>query len=84
VGRGRHKKVFPPVDGTIKHLEFHPEIPRAEMFTNILASISLLASIATAHFSIQYPQWRGDSFATGASQWIYPCTPPRSIPNFTN
>lgn len=33
----------------------------------------MLASLATAHFTIEYPEMRGDSFATGASQYIYPC-----------
>lgn len=42
------------------------------MFIKTIACLSL-ASIATAHFSIEYPEWRGDSFATGASQWLYPC-----------
>lgn len=40
--------------------------------TSIL-SLALWASLVTAHFGIDYPEWRGDSFATGASQWIYPC-----------
>ncbi|OBT98956.1 hypothetical protein VE01_02379 [Pseudogymnoascus verrucosus] len=32
-----------------------------------------LASLATAHYDLVFPEWRGDSFADGASQWIYPC-----------
>jgi hypothetical protein len=43
------------------------------MFTQIILSALLLASLANAHFTIEYPEMRGDSFATGASQWIYPC-----------
>lgn len=43
------------------------------MFTQAVISILLLASFASAHFGIDYPEWRGDSFATGASQYIYPC-----------
>ena len=44
-----------------------------KMFAQTIASVCLLASVATAHFSIEYPQWRGDSFAMGASQYVYPC-----------
>ncbi|KAE9364387.1 hypothetical protein N431DRAFT_473978 [Stipitochalara longipes BDJ] len=43
------------------------------MFSRILASASVLASFAYAHFTIEYPEMRGDSFAAGASQYIYPC-----------
>ena len=43
------------------------------MFTKTIASVLMLASLATAHFTIEYPEMRGDSFATGASQYIYPC-----------
>lgn len=33
-----------------------------------------LLPLATAHYSIAYPHWRGDSFTTpGASQWLWPC-----------
>ncbi|OBT55748.1 hypothetical protein VE04_03839 [Pseudogymnoascus sp. 24MN13] len=32
-----------------------------------------LASLATTHYDLVFPEWRGDSFADGASQWIYPC-----------
>ncbi|KAF2136225.1 uncharacterized protein K452DRAFT_322545 [Aplosporella prunicola CBS 121167] len=32
-----------------------------------------LLTLVSAHFTIQYPTWRGDSFADGASQWIWPC-----------
>ena len=44
------------------------------MMSQILASAFVLASFANAHFTIEYPEMRGDSFATGASQNIYPCT----------
>lgn len=30
--------------------------------------------LAAAHFAINYPYWRGDSFQDPASQWIRPCT----------
>lgn len=43
------------------------------MFTKTIASALMLASLATAHFTIEYPEMRGDSFATGASQYIFPC-----------
>ncbi|OCK79974.1 hypothetical protein K432DRAFT_405085 [Lepidopterella palustris CBS 459.81] len=32
-----------------------------------------LLSLTSAHFSIEYPYWRGSSFAEGTSQWIFPC-----------
>ncbi|ELR07363.1 hypothetical protein VC83_07867 [Pseudogymnoascus destructans] len=38
-----------------------------------LILLPALASLATAHYSIVFPKWRGDSFADGTSQWIYPC-----------
>jgi hypothetical protein len=44
-----------------------------KMFAQVVTSILFLATFARAHFSIDYPEWRGDSFATGASQYIYPC-----------
>ncbi|KAI9783517.1 MAG: hypothetical protein M1839_003687 [Geoglossum umbratile] len=36
----------------------------------LLVSVALLLQLTTAHFSIQYPYWRGDSFAT---QYSRPC-----------
>lgn len=48
------------------------------MLSKILTSVVALATVVTAHFSIEYPEERGDSFATGASQWIYPCKSPPS------
>lgn len=48
-------------------------ITTAKMLLKLISSISLLASLTTAHFDIEYPEMRGDSFAPGASQWIYPC-----------
>ncbi|KAL5351804.1 hypothetical protein ACLOAV_003665 [Pseudogymnoascus australis] len=38
-----------------------------------LILLPALASLATAHFDLVFPEWRGDSFADDASQWIYPC-----------
>lgn len=29
--------------------------------------------LAAAHFTVEYPYWRGSSFVEGASQWIFPC-----------
>ncbi|KAH8591141.1 hypothetical protein B0O99DRAFT_488452, partial [Bisporella sp. PMI_857] len=43
------------------------------MFTQLIAGCSLLAAMTAAHFTVEYPEMRGDSFADGASQWIYPC-----------
>ncbi|TVY78549.1 hypothetical protein LSUE1_G005642 [Lachnellula suecica] len=42
------------------------------MFSRIITSVFILASFTSAHFSIEYPEMRGDSFAAGASQYIYP------------
>ncbi|KAI9774690.1 MAG: hypothetical protein M1840_002939 [Geoglossum simile] len=36
----------------------------------VLVSIALLLQLTTAHYSIQYPYWRGNSFAT---QYQRPC-----------
>ncbi|XMA09733.1 hypothetical protein WAI453_002524 [Rhynchosporium graminicola] len=44
-----------------------------KMFANSVASALCLASLTTAHFTIDYPEMRGDSFANGASQFVYPC-----------
>ncbi|OBT67322.1 hypothetical protein VE03_02706 [Pseudogymnoascus sp. 23342-1-I1] len=38
-----------------------------------LILLPALASLATAHYDLVFPEWRGDSFADDASQWIYPC-----------
>ncbi|RPA85514.1 hypothetical protein BJ508DRAFT_411927 [Ascobolus immersus RN42] len=35
-----------------------------------LAALLASATVASAHFSVDFPYWRGDSFAT---QWNYPC-----------
>ncbi|KAI1004724.1 hypothetical protein K3495_g3491 [Podosphaera aphanis] len=43
------------------------------MFSQSVSSLLFLASLATAHFTIQYPEARGNAFAEGASQRIYPC-----------
>ncbi|TVY35273.1 Uncharacterized protein LSUB1_G005718 [Lachnellula subtilissima] len=43
------------------------------MFSQAITVAVFLVSLASAHSSIVYPEWRGDSFATGASQYIYPC-----------
>ncbi|KAF7891112.1 uncharacterized protein EAF02_001437 [Botrytis sinoallii] len=40
---------------------------------NIIVLLSFLSSIVSAHFSIQYPPPRGNSFLPPASQWEYPC-----------
>ncbi|TVY52099.1 Uncharacterized protein LCER1_G005407 [Lachnellula cervina] len=43
------------------------------MFSQAITAAAFLVSLASAHFSITYPEWRGDSFAASASQYIYPC-----------
>ncbi|KAI5844245.1 hypothetical protein BZA05DRAFT_409518 [Tricharina praecox] len=39
-------------------------------FLTTLLSTLTFASVASAHYALTYPAWRGDSFAT---QWNYPC-----------
>ncbi|KAF2242317.1 hypothetical protein BU26DRAFT_524470 [Trematosphaeria pertusa] len=41
----------------------------------MLSTIALLPflGLAAAHFRLLEPTWRGDSFADGASQWLWPC-----------
>jgi len=58
---------------TTSSQELHIQNSKFSMFYSVITSALCLASLATAHFSIEYPEWRGDSFATGASQYIYPC-----------
>lgn len=58
-----------------------PEETKLKMFAHTLTPLLALASVATAHFSVEYPPWRGDSFQTGASQYIYPCTSLPSLPS---
>ena len=36
-------------------------------------ALPLLATGALAHFSIDFPEWRGDSFGEGTNQYIFPC-----------
>ncbi|KAF2834085.1 hypothetical protein M501DRAFT_937620 [Patellaria atrata CBS 101060] len=40
--------------------------------TTSLPLLSLL-TLTSAHFRVDYPYWRGDSFEEPASQWIWPC-----------
>ncbi|KAH8805875.1 hypothetical protein F5884DRAFT_638860, partial [Xylogone sp. PMI_703] len=40
---------------------------------NLSLLSTFLPALTLAHFEIKYPEWRGDSFQTGASQYIYPC-----------
>ncbi|TEY58812.1 hypothetical protein BOTCAL_0199g00010 [Botryotinia calthae] len=40
---------------------------------NIIFLLAFLSSVVSAHFSIEYPPPRGDSFLPPASQWEYPC-----------
>ncbi|ORY17517.1 hypothetical protein BCR34DRAFT_40634 [Clohesyomyces aquaticus] len=42
------------------------------LFNSFIAGASLLG-LASAHFQVEYPYWRGDSFAPGRSQWNFPC-----------
>ncbi|KAF2742811.1 hypothetical protein M011DRAFT_374038, partial [Sporormia fimetaria CBS 119925] len=39
-----------------------------------------LAGLSAAHFTVDYPTWRGDSFADGASQWSFPCANVTELP----
>ncbi|KAF2804676.1 uncharacterized protein BDZ99DRAFT_397594 [Mytilinidion resinicola] len=38
-----------------------------------LPLFSTVIQLASAHFTVEYPYWRGSSFAPTASQWIFPC-----------
>ncbi|CAD6449170.1 dff1e2e8-a30a-4124-99bc-9614e19cb34d [Sclerotinia trifoliorum] len=40
---------------------------------NLVLLFSFLSSLVSAHFSLEYPPSRGNSFLPPASQWIYPC-----------
>jgi hypothetical protein len=42
----------------------------APLFALILAFVAQLVS---AHWELDYPYWRGNSFKAPASQWIHPC-----------
>ncbi|KAK3078819.1 hypothetical protein LTS18_006544 [Coniosporium uncinatum] len=37
------------------------------------STVALLSSLASAHFTVNYPYWRGSSFDEGKSQWSWPC-----------
>jgi hypothetical protein len=41
-----------------------------------LPLLSTVVGLASAHFKLDYPSWRGDSLAenTTYDQWSYPCT----------
>jgi hypothetical protein len=55
------------------------------MLTQTLLLAASLLSAASAHFTIEHPEMRGDSFEAPASQWIYPCTSPLTpIPYLSN
>ncbi|KAF2472432.1 uncharacterized protein BDR25DRAFT_258783 [Lindgomyces ingoldianus] len=41
-------------------------------FKSFVTLLTLLG-LVSAHFQIEYPYWRGDSFAAGRSQWTFPC-----------
>ncbi|KAF1809727.1 hypothetical protein P152DRAFT_369791, partial [Eremomyces bilateralis CBS 781.70] len=38
-----------------------------------LITFTTLLTLASAHFRLQEPYWRGDSFASNRSQWTWPC-----------
>ncbi|OQU98727.1 hypothetical protein CLAIMM_04467 isoform 1 [Cladophialophora immunda] len=38
-----------------------------------IAALLVAAKVVSAHFELQYPYWRGDSFLPPASQYIFPC-----------
>jgi hypothetical protein len=43
------------------------------MLTTTVLALTALASTASAHFRLNQPTWRGDSFIAPADQWRYPC-----------
>lgn len=54
------------------------------MHLSTTAAFLSLLSAASAHFRIEYPTWRGDSFADDASQWIFPCANVSETTDITN
>ncbi|KAF2258147.1 hypothetical protein CC78DRAFT_145622 [Lojkania enalia] len=38
-----------------------------------LTTLLSFVALASAHFTIEYPTWRGDSFQGNRSQWTFPC-----------
>lgn len=42
-------------------------------FSTTITFLFALLHLTSAHFTIEYPYWRGSSFAEGTSQWIFPC-----------
>lgn len=59
------------------------QLPIMQFISIILLTCLQLVS---AHFSIDYPYWRGDSFTAPASQYTRPCKsfPPIPSPQITN
>ncbi|KAF2117307.1 hypothetical protein BDV96DRAFT_490101, partial [Lophiotrema nucula] len=49
------------------------KITEAKMFSKSFVAVLSFLGSATAHFALDYPYWRGDSFAEGRSQWDFPC-----------
>lgn len=49
------------------------------MLPKLFALLTCL-TLTAAHFEIEYPFWRGDSFEGDASQWIWPCANVNSTP----
>jgi hypothetical protein len=47
--------------------------PRFKMVSHTILYLSLLAQLASAHFELKYPQWRGDAFIPPASEYIFAC-----------
>lgn len=44
------------------------------MLSSTLLNLLSLGAVASAHFHVLYPEWRGDSLELEtASQWIWPC-----------
>ncbi|KAF1997266.1 hypothetical protein P154DRAFT_555822 [Amniculicola lignicola CBS 123094] len=43
------------------------------MLFTTLATVAATITLASAHFKVDYPTWRGDSFGAGRSQWDFPC-----------
>ena len=69
------------------HSSPEPPKPRSQAGPNdsmALTALFLLAAaqLASAHFGLEYPQWRADTLKNKTfSQWTYPCTKtPRSAP----
>jgi hypothetical protein len=68
--------VLTPPSSSYHNPQPHPQstAPATIMLsTSTLLPLLLSLPLASAHFRLNIPTWRGDSFTAPASQWQYPC-----------